>query len=89
MISPHQFRHVAAKRFLEEAPGQYGVVAQILGHASEETGRRSYRGTETDAALKRFDQIVTRRRETLRRTKPPARRTSAANTKAAQRKKAR
>ena len=89
VISPHQFRHVAAKRFLEEAPGQYGVVAQILGHASEETGRRSYRGTETDAALKRFDQIVTRRRETLRRTKPPARRTSAANTKAAQRKKAR
>jgi integrase len=58
-MNPHLFRHFAAKLYLTENPGAYGVVQQVLNHKSVETTRLFYCGTETAAALKSWEDLVT------------------------------
>ena len=36
-VNPHLFRHAGAKIFLDQRPGQYEVVRQVLRHRSIET----------------------------------------------------
>jgi integrase len=62
-INPHLFRHIAAKLHLDNHPGEYGVVSQVLGHKRESTTRAAYTGMETDAAVKRFDATVLKLRQ--------------------------
>jgi len=38
VMTPHQFRHLAAKIFLEAEPGSFELVKQVLGHKSEGDG---------------------------------------------------
>jgi integrase len=66
-INPHLFRHFAAKMYLEDHPGAYGVIRLIHGHTSVDTTTRAYCGTETAAAMQHFDDHVLR----LRRQAPP------------------
>ena len=35
-ITPHQFRHLAAKIVLDDNPGAYELVRQLLGHKNSE-----------------------------------------------------
>lgn len=71
-ITPHQFRHLAAKRYLDQHSGDIGKVAQLLGHASVETTRRAYLGSQQQAATKDFDAIILSRRHGGRGTPPQA-----------------
>lgn len=65
-LSPHQFRHLAARAFLRAFPGHYEEVRQLLGHASITTTVRHYSGIETESSARRFDEIVLNRRRTLK-----------------------
>ena len=71
VLTPHQFRHLAAERFLDAYPGHYEALRQLLGHKSVATTIRSYCRKENKAATRCFDALITDRRTTLRRT-PPA-----------------
>ena len=57
-MTPHQFRHLAAHRFLEAYPGHYEEVRQLLGHASIATTARAYCGTEQAAAARRYQDLA-------------------------------
>lgn len=62
-LSPHQFRHLAAHTFLDEYPGHYEEVRQQLGHTSLVVTVRHYSGTQTEAAMRRFDEVILKRRQ--------------------------
>jgi integrase len=64
-INVHLFRHFAAKLYLEDHPGAYGLIRLVHGHASAETTSRYYCGTETAAAMRHFDEHVLRLRAQL------------------------
>jgi integrase len=61
-LTPHQFRHAAAKILLDRRPGIYEVVRQLLGHSSTSTVYEHYSGAETDAAVGLYVDIITRTR---------------------------
>jgi integrase len=63
-ITPHQFRHINAKLYLDAHPGAYGVVRLTLGHKSVETTTQFYCGTETAAALRYHDEHILKLRKT-------------------------
>jgi integrase len=58
VMTPHQFRHLAAKLFLDLHPNEFETVRKLLGHKSIETTMRYYR--ELDAALagKRYAALL-------------------------------
>ena len=58
----HLFRHLAAKLFLDENPGQYERVRQLLGHKNIQTTVDFYCIFERTKALKRHDEVVLRLR---------------------------
>ncbi len=58
-IHPHLFRHLAAKIYLENNPGDYGTVKLLLGHKDINTTIRTYCGTESAAAFRAFDALLT------------------------------
>ena len=60
-LSPHQFRHLAARKFLKAFPGQYEVVRQLLGHADLATTLRAYCSQEDEEAIRRYDEVVSQR----------------------------
>jgi integrase len=69
-ITPHQFRHLAAKLYLEQQPGNYETVRRLLGHRSIKTTVNFYTGLETHAAVAHYDETV----ERLRAAHVPTRR---------------
>ncbi len=73
-ITPHQFRHIAAKQFLRSNPGHYEEVRQLLGHKAVATTVRSYAGIEQEAAIKRHDEVLSDRLTVLRADLPKRRR---------------
>jgi integrase len=64
-VNPHLFRHIAAKLYLDQNPGAYGVIRLLHGYQSVETTTQYYCGTETPAAVRHFDEHVLRLREEL------------------------
>ncbi|QRM33575.1 site-specific integrase [Microvirga sp. VF16] len=62
-ITAHQFRHVAAAMLLKKHPGNYPLVAKVLGHKGTATTMNSYIGLETLEANEIFAALV---RETIR-----------------------
>jgi integrase len=64
-LTPHQFRHVAAKLLLEARPGHYEVVRKLLGHKSLSTAYDHYTGTETQAAIDLYDRVILDRKRGL------------------------
>ena len=64
-LTPHQFRHVAAKLLLEARPGHYEVVRKLLGHKSLSTAYDHYTGTETQAAIDLYDSVILDRKRGL------------------------
>jgi integrase len=66
-ITPHQFRHLAARRFLAVHQGHHEEVRQFLCHKSIETTTKTYCGSDTTSALGRLDEVIADRRKTLRK----------------------
>ena len=57
-MNVHLFRHLAAKIFLDEHPGEYETVRQLLGHKNIQTTITFYCAFDTARAIKRHDEIV-------------------------------
>jgi hypothetical protein len=57
-LTPHQFRHVAAKLLLDARPGHYEVVRKVLGHKNLSTTYEHYAGAETQAAVELYDNVI-------------------------------
>jgi integrase len=62
-ITPHQFRHLAAKIILDGNPGAYELVRQLLGHKSLKTTTNFYAGVDTRRAGRAHAELVTMLRE--------------------------
>ena len=74
-MTPHQFRHLAAKIALDGNPGAYELVRQLLGHKNLSTTTNFYAGIDTRRAGRAHAELVMKLRETeLHRG--PVRRTS-------------
>jgi integrase len=57
-ITPHQVRHLAAKILLDTDPGNYELVRQLLGHASQKTTVQFYAGIDTRRAAKAHQALL-------------------------------
>ena len=62
-LTPHQFRHAAAKILLDAKPGHYEVVRKVLGHKSLTTTYSHYAGAETQAAISLYDDVIIQHRQ--------------------------
>jgi len=58
VLTPHQFRHLAAKLFLDQHPNGFETVRRLLGHKSIETTMRHYRELEAALASKRYAAVL-------------------------------
>jgi Phage integrase family len=70
-LTPHQFRHLAAKFALDANPGAYELVRQLLAHKNVRTTTNFYAGTDTRRAGRAHADLIMKLRETRFR---PARR---------------
>jgi integrase len=61
-ITPHQFRHLAAKLILDANPGAYELARQLLGHRSMRTTTRFYAGADTRRAGRAHAELINRLR---------------------------
>ena len=57
-ITPHQFRHLAARVVLRAAPGAYGTAQQLLAHKRLKTTMGFYAEIDTLSAGRQYDQIL-------------------------------
>ena len=62
-LTPHQFRHAAAKILLDAKPGHYEVIRKILGHKHLTTTYDHYSGREVQAALNLYDEVILEHRK--------------------------
>jgi integrase len=62
-LTPHQFRHLAAKIILDDNPGAYELVRQLLGHKNVSTTTIFYAGIDTRRAGRAHADLVMRLRE--------------------------
>ena len=62
-ITPHQYRHLAAKLALDANPGAYELVRQLLGHKNLKTTTNFYAGIDTRRAGRAHADLVMRLRE--------------------------
>jgi integrase len=65
-ITPHQFRHLAAKLFLDQHPEGLETIRRLLGHKSIETTMRYYRELEAALASKRYAAVLEKLRTEYR-----------------------
>jgi integrase len=63
-LTPHQFRHLAAKIALDNNPGAYELVRQLLGHKNLKTTTNFYAGVDTRRAGRAHAELVMKLRET-------------------------
>jgi hypothetical protein len=59
VMTPHQFRHLAAKLYLDRRPGDYETVRRLLGHKSIVTTMKFYRELDTVLAVQRYGELIT------------------------------
>jgi len=59
MMTPHQFRHLAAWIYLRANPGDHETLRRLLGHASVAAVLRFYQELEKLTASQRFNEIIT------------------------------
>jgi hypothetical protein len=69
-LTPHQFRHLAAKIILDNNPGAFELVRQLLGHKSLSTTIKFYAGLNTRRAGRAHADLIMK----LRESKPGRRR---------------
>jgi len=61
-VNPHLFRHIAAKLYLDQRPGEYALVSRLLNHKSVATTMNAYSGAETISAVRHYQDVVARGR---------------------------
>ena len=69
-VTPHQFRHLAARLLLLAAPGALSAVQQLLGHKHLKTTIGFYAGIDTLTAGRQYDQILQATHTALQRPRP-------------------
>lgn len=57
-VSPHKFRHLAAKVVLDDAPGAFELVKQLLGHENLKTTTNCYAGIDTRRAARHHHRLL-------------------------------
>ena len=62
-LTPHQFRHLAAKIILDDNPGAYELVRQMLGHKNMKTTTNFYAGIDTRRAGRAHADLIMKLRE--------------------------
>lgn len=60
-MNMHLFRHLAAKIWLTEHPGQYEVVRRLLGHTNTSQTFNLYCEFEAGVATRRFSQLISKK----------------------------
>jgi integrase len=71
-LSPHQYRHLAAKIILDDSPGAFELVKQLLGHENLKTTTNAYAGIDTRRAARHHHRLL--QRETEPKVTAPLRR---------------
>jgi integrase len=66
-MTAHQFRHLAASRYLEARPEDFETVRQLLGHSFGKT-TLIYAGLSGERASRAFGKIVIAKAEALTRS---------------------
>jgi integrase len=69
-LTPHQFRHLAARLLLRAAPGAFGAAQQLLGHKHLKTTTAFYAGIDTLTAGRQYDRILESTRTQLPQRRP-------------------
>ena len=64
-LYPHLTRHFAALVYLQENPGAFEIVRRLLAHKSLTTTTRSYASFDDDAAVRLYDQLIIRIRDSI------------------------
>jgi integrase len=64
-LTPHQFRHLAAKLALDQQSGNYEGVRQLLAHRNLKSTTSYYTGLETSRAARQFDALIEQKRRDL------------------------
>jgi len=59
-LSPHQLRHLAAKILLDDSPGAFELVKQLLGHQNLKTTANFYTGIDTRRASRHHHLLLER-----------------------------
>ncbi len=62
-LTPHQFRHLAAKIYLDQNPGGFELVRQLLGHKNQKTTVGAYAGINTKRAGRAHAKLLMQIRE--------------------------
>ena len=62
-LTPHQFRHLAAKIILDANPGAYELVRQMLGHKNMKTTTNFYAGIDTKRAGRAHADLLLKLRD--------------------------
>ena len=62
-ITPHQFRHLAAKIVLDANPGAHELVRQLLGHKSLKITTAFYAGIDTRRAGRAHADLIMKLRD--------------------------
>ena len=57
-MTPHQFRHLAAKIMADHDPGNFEATRRLLGHKNHRTTVNFYSGFQTQAAGEHYQKIV-------------------------------
>ena len=65
-VTPHQFRHLAAKLLLQARPGEFELARQVLGHRHVSTTVNFYAGMQSRESVAIYDDIVTQRLSALK-----------------------
>ncbi len=64
-LTPHQFRHLAAKLRLDENPGEIDLVQELMGHGNDQTTRKFYAGIYTRRAGRAHSELIARLKKDL------------------------
>jgi integrase len=62
-MTAHQFRHLAGKFLLDDSPGAYEAVAQLLGHTSTKNVVKFYGGPDPRRATRHQAVLIEKLRQ--------------------------
>jgi integrase len=58
VVSPHQYRHLAARVLLDAQPGGFEIVRQVLGHRRHDTTVNAYAGIDSRRAGRHHQRLI-------------------------------